>query len=209
MKRVVVPEILDELDGSDPRAVRSRRDLRMINALMGNERWIVRELKKQGQKGAVVELGAGRGELINQLADEGWSGSGYDLQPKPDSLHSGASWSQGDFFQTLGKDESSVVVGSLILHHFAEEELLALGRLLSERQLLVFAEPFRSSLALMEGGALFPLVNEVTRHDMMVSIRAGFRKGELARKLALGEGWHWRESVTLRGGLRSVAVRNG
>ena len=209
MKRVVVPEILDELDGSDPSAVRSRRDLRMINALMGNERWIVRELKKQGRKGAVVELGAGRGELINQLADEGWSGCGYDLQPEPDSLHSRASWSQGDFFQTLGKDESSVVVGSLILHHFAEEELLALGRLLSERQLLVFAEPFRSSLALMEGGALFPLVNEVTRHDMMVSIRAGFRKGELARKLALGEGWHWRESVTLRGGLRSVAVRNG
>ena len=32
MERVVVPEILDELEGTDPRAVRSRRDLRLVNA---------------------------------------------------------------------------------------------------------------------------------------------------------------------------------
>ena len=55
MKRVVKPEILDELDGSDPRAIRSRRDLRFINLLMGNERWIQRSVnstqRKRGEKG--------------------------------------------------------------------------------------------------------------------------------------------------------------
>lgn len=207
MKRVVVPEILDELTSSDPRAMRSRRDLRMINALMGNERWIVSELKKRGRKDSVVELGAGRGELVNQLTGEGWPCRGYDLQPQPDSLHAQANWSQGNFFETLEKDSSPVVVGSLILHHFEETELLELGRLLEGRQFLVFAEPLRSLLPIIEGYALFPFVNDVTRHDMIVSIRAGFRKGELAQKLGLLVGWDWVETVTLRGGLRSVAVR--
>jgi hypothetical protein len=207
MKRVVVPELLDELDGSDPRAIRSRRDLRLINALMGNERWIVRQLAGLRERGSFAELGAGGGELLATLANQGWLGCGYDLQPEPKNLPGQARWCQGDFFEQLSKDSAPVVVGSLILHHFEEEALLGLGRLLADRQVLVFAEPLRSRVALAEGSALFPLVNDVTRHDMMVSIRAGFRKGELPEKLALQEGWHWQEKATLRGGLRSIAVK--
>ncbi|WP_411845267.1 methyltransferase domain-containing protein [Roseibacillus persicicus] len=209
MKREVVPEILDELDGSDPRALRSRRDLRLINALMGNERWIVRELARRASAGAIAELGAGHGELLQALAEKGWDCGGYDLQPKPAKLNSGISWAQGDFFETLGDDRAPIVVGSLILHHFEDGQLQRLGELLASRQCLVFAEPLRSSLALAEGYTLFPFVNEVTRHDMIVSIRAGFEKGELPRKLGLIDGWRWMERVTLRGGLRSFAVREG
>lgn len=209
MKRVVVPEILDELDGLDPRAIRSRRDLRLINSLMGNERWIGRELAKLGENGVVAELGAGRGELLRSLAGEGWSCRGFDLQPEPEDLSERAGWSQGDLFETLKEDLSPIVVGSLILHHFEDGELLRLGKLLGNRCTLIFAEPLRAKMALLEGAALFPVVNEVTRHDMMVSIRAGFRKGELAKKLGLEEGWEWRERATLRGGVRSIAVRDG
>lgn len=208
MKREVLPEILDELDGGDPRAIRSRRDLRLINALMGNERWIERTLKRApGEK--VAELGAGRGELLNRMAGKGWSCRGYDLQPEPNGLVEGASWSAGDFFESLPREAAPVIVGSLILHHFQDEQLQQMGEVLRDRRLLVFAEPLRSPLALAEGYALFPFVNDVTRHDMMVSIRAGFVKGELARKLGLLEGWNWTEKATLRGGLRSVAVREG
>ena len=46
VKRVVVPEILDELNAQDDRAVRSRRDLRMVNGFMRGESWIAGELKK-------------------------------------------------------------------------------------------------------------------------------------------------------------------
>lgn len=208
MEREVLPEILDELPDSDPRAVRSRRDLRLINGLMGNERWIERSIAGQASEGwSLAELGAGKGELTSRLAGGGRETCGYDLVRAPSRLPATARWQQGDFFCHLGDDAAEVVVGSLILHHFQDDELLRLGALLRSRRLLVFAEPLRSRLALAEGRILFPLVNEVTRHDMMVSIRAGFIKGELPEKLGLTQGWHWQEMTTRRGGLRSVAVR--
>lgn len=206
-ERVVSPEILDELPREDARARRSRRDLRLINALMGNERWIRRELARLSPKGEVAELGAGNGELLECLARDGLEGRGYDLQGRPDGLSDKVSWSEGDLFENLPQHSPRVVVGSLILHHFQDEALARLGHLLVDCDALVFAEPWRSRLALAEGALLFPLVNGVTRHDMMVSIRAGFRKGELAARLDLGPNWRWRERVTPTGGLRSVAVR--
>jgi hypothetical protein len=208
MRREVVPEILDGLPMDDARAVRSRRDLRFVNALMGNERWIQREVSRRAEVDwRVAELGAGQGHLSKQLADHHRSCTGYDLVARPEGLSTQINWRQGNFFETLGEDASEVMVGSLILHHFQDEELLKLGEIFSQSRLLVFAEPLRSRLALTEGKILLPLVNDVTRHDMLVSIRAGFRKGELAHLLGLSGDWRWHESVTLRGGLRSVAWR--
>ena len=42
---------------------------------------------------------------------------------------------------------------------------------------------------------------------MMVSIRAGFRNGELRELLDLGNEWEWKEEVSLLGGLRVLAWR--
>lgn len=208
MKREVLPEILDELADDDPRARRSRRDLRLINALMGNERWIGRLLAQDAKDvWTLAELGAGKGELLARLARKGRICSGFDLVPRPLSLPAGVWWEEGDFFQLLKENSAEIVVGSLILHHFQEDALRQLGRLLENRRLLVFAEPLRSGMALVEGYTLFPFVNDVTRHDMITSIRAGFTSGELAEKLALRGEWVWEETTTLRGGLRAIARR--
>ena len=196
-----MPEILDELAGDDPRALRSRRDLRLINFLMGNERWILRQL---AEGDSVVELGAGAGDLTRKLAGKGQV-TGLDLQEAPDGLES--QWVAGDLFQTLIDVEGGVVVANLILHHFLDEDLGRLGELLKTRDRLVIVEPWRSRIALAEGYTLFPIVNDVTRHDMMVSIRAGFRRGELAKLLNLGDEWEWREEVSLLGGIRVLAWR--
>ena len=74
---------------------------------------------------------------------------------------------------------------------------------------LCFSEPWRSRLALAEGYAMCPVVNRVTRHDMLVSIRAGFVPGELAELLGLGSGWVVREDVSLLGACRLLAWRQG
>ena len=58
VNRLVEPEILDELDPADKRAVRSRRDLRLVNWFMRGESWVVRELKKMQGVRRVVYLGA-------------------------------------------------------------------------------------------------------------------------------------------------------
>lgn len=79
MKRVVEPELLDELSSDDPAAIRSRRDLRMINWFMGNEGWIQRQIE-EGE--SMVELGAGTGELTGKLSNTG-KVTGLDFQGLP------------------------------------------------------------------------------------------------------------------------------
>lgn len=200
MQRVVQPELLDSLPGNDPEAMRSRRDLRMINFLMGNERWILNQLGE----GGVVELGAGSGDLTSRIARER-EVTGLDFQEKPKALE--CDWLKGDLFDTFERARGETVVANLILHHFKEDGLERLGRLIRSRRKLVAVEPWRSRIPLVEGGLIWPLINRVTRHDMMVSIRAGFQKGELSELLKLGDDWEWREVVSLRGGMRIVAEK--
>ena len=201
MKRVVQPELLDSLERHDPEALRSRRDLRLINLLMGNERWILRNVPPASQ---VVELGAGEGLLTRRLAANHLV-TALDLQDKPEGLE--CQWIRGNLLKTLEDAPGETLVANLILHHFDESELVQLGKLFKERKRLLFVEPWRSPISVIEGYAIWPLIDRVTKHDMMVSIRAGFKKGELKALLSLGENWVWRESICLRGGLRIIAQK--
>ncbi len=199
-ERVVEPEILDSLPKDDLEAVGSRRDLRRINFLMGNERWIL----DQDLDGGVVELGAGGGELTRKLAKRS-EVVGLDLVGRPESL--GVGWVEGDLFETLPEVMAETVVGNLILHHFRDDDLERLGGLMRMRRRVVFVEPWRSGWSLALGRALCPFVNRVTRHDMLVSVRAGFRKGELPALLGMGEGWDWREEISVLGGIRVLGIK--
>jgi hypothetical protein len=200
VKRQVVPEILDSLSGDDPGALRSRRDLRLINVLMGNERWIL----KQNYCGGVIELGAGEGQLTRKIAARGQV-VGLDLQERPDGLD--VPWLAGDLFQILPEVEGETIVANLVLHHFRDNQLAQLGKLIRDRRSLIAVEPWRSKISLAEGYALWPLINHITKHDMMVSIRAGFRNGDLRKLLDLGDEREWKEEVSLLGGVRVLAWR--
>ena len=63
MNRTLHPELLDVLPSTDPRAVHSRRDLRRINALMGNARMIHRFIRKNLDcpSPIIAEIGSGDG----------------------------------------------------------------------------------------------------------------------------------------------------
>ena len=66
--RLILPEILDSLPSAHPDAVAARRDLRWINAVMGNGRWLVARLRTHLQPGdVVVELGAGDATLARSV----------------------------------------------------------------------------------------------------------------------------------------------
>ena len=209
MRRVVEPEILDELPTDDPEARASRADLRRINFLMGNERWIMgrarrmQELARQG----IVEWGAGSGALLAKLARLG-PAVGVDRTARPEDLAEEVGWRRQDVFEDAGG--SGVLVANLFLHHFDGGELRQLGMRMGGFRAVLAVEPWRSRLALGLGGLMHPFVSRVTRHDMPVSIRAGFRRGELAEALGLEEKeWMITERVDLRGGLRWSAVRRG
>lgn len=211
-QRVVIPELLDHLPTTDPEAVRSRLDLRRINLLMGNERWICRTLRHftAAADRGIVEIGAGNGVLCSKLARRFPHApvEAYDLVPAPVDLHSRVKWLQGDIFRMSAPERSGVMIANLFLHHFEEDALAVLGRWCVEFDVLIINEPDRASLPHVLGGILHPWINRVTRHDMHVSIRAGFAVGEIYRFLGLDHAcWQIRETSTWRGARRVLAWR--
>lgn len=203
INRVVVPEWLDALPPDDPRARRSRRDLRWLNAVMGNVRWIIRMADQNPPPARVVEIGAGEGVLCRRMAGRFPAAhiTGLDLMPRPAGLPSAVTWHQGDCFSNPDVLHGDLLVGIMILHHFSGDQLATLGARLRAFRRICFCEPWRALWPLGLGRAAFPVVGPVTRHDMMVSIRAGFRPGELPRWLGL-TGWQVRESPDWRGAYR-------
>ena len=210
--RVVIPELLDHLPADEPDARRSRRDLRRINFLMGNERWVCRTVSQfpnQANRG-IVEIGAGDGMLCTKLAAlfPQASVAAYDLAPRPSKLAAHVEWRQGDIFASPAPASGGVLVANLFLHHFEGNALTTLGKWFENFEVLVFNEPDRARLPHLLGGTLHPWINRVTRHDLHVSIRAGFAAGEISRLLGLAAGrWQTRESSTWRGARRVVAFK--
>ena len=210
MQRVVLPEYLDTLPPEDPIAQRSRRDLVRINALMGNLRWIRRVLREKFPGARVIEVGAGDGRLSSALADDGSEVTAVDLAPRPEGCSVKVRWIQGDVNEVLHDLEGDVVVASLFWHHFEEKELSKLALLLRKYRGVIASEPWRMRHALWLGATLVPFVNAVTRHDMFVSIKAGFRAGELPALWDLrSENWRVEETGALLGAYRLQAWQNG
>lgn len=202
--RTVIPEILDHLAADDPEAMRSRRDLRRINFLMGNERWICKTAQhfSDAVNRGIVEIGAGDGLLCQKLAGmfPDAAVAAYDLAPRPRLLDTRVKWHRGNLFETAAPDQGGVLVANLFLHHFEGNALLELGRWMQKFNVLIFNEPDRARLPHGLGNLMHPWINRVTRHDMHVSIDAGFEDGEIAHLLGLDTtDWHIRETSTWRG----------
>src|SRR5271155_3624760 len=67
LRRRVCPEALDDLDPSDPRAVRARGDLQRVHRAMGSLtilRNLIARLRLAATPKAILELGAGGGTLL-------------------------------------------------------------------------------------------------------------------------------------------------
>ena len=189
-QRDLKSELLDELDPEDPDAKRSRRDLRRINLFMGNMRWIREEILKvliqTNTKLNVIEIGSGDGQFLESLKNiKGLNLKGVDLQPKPKSVSSEIEWIQKDVLKISNlpqnNSDPTAVICNLILHHFNDDQLSKLGKLISKSNHIIINEPSRRLIPLLMGYLAFPLLGKVTRHDMIISIRAGFRDRELVK----------------------------
>ncbi len=212
MKRTLTPEILDTLSPDDPAARRSRRDLRVFNAVLGGERWLRHLLPPRVRRGErVLELGAGTGELGASLARAGLAVDGLDRAPRPAAWPEKANWHQADALAFADWRDYEVVMGNLVFHHFNAEELRTLGqRMAAHARLIVACELTRRRIFQRLFAALCVLVraNDVSRHDGRVSIEAGFLGAELPELLGLDPAvWRWQVSHTLCGTYLLVAHR--
>lgn len=213
--RVVVPEILDALPHDDADAIASRRDLRRINAVMGNARWILRQARAHAEiaRHGITEMGAGDGSLAVRLAMAFPESkvAAIDLAPAPQCpLPRNLEWRQADLLdETANHPAGGLLVACLILHHFEAADLEKIGsRFIPRFDAAVIVEPDRRQLAHHLGRLARPFINRVTRHDMHVSIDAGFIKCELPGLLGLDEKfWRIRESHTFTGARRIMITR--
>lgn len=212
MQRRLEPELLDSLPPEHPDALKSRRDLRVINRVMGNARWFRSALAPRVRPGErVLELGSGTGELARHLRPVAPLIDSIDRIPAPPGWPVSARWHQSDIQAFAGWGDYPVVIGNLILHHFTDDDLASLGASLRPHaRLLVFSEPTRKRFNQRFWDFITPLVgtHPVTQHDGSVSIAAGFRADELPRTLGLDPTlWKWRVTSSWLGAYRLIAER--
>jgi hypothetical protein len=219
--RRMEPEWLDALPAHDARARRSRDDLVRVNALMGSASCVAGVLREVSPR-TVAEIGGGCGRFLLSVASRAALASPVEatiLDREPcvgtgalESLRSlrwNAQVVRSDVFEWLNARTTprfDAIVANLFLHHFddaALEDMLA--AIAARTRCFVAFEPRRSRMALA-GARLLGLVgcNDVTRHDAVVSVRAGFLDGELTR-LWTAPGWRLVEERSGPFGHRLVA----
>ncbi len=217
MLRVVLPEILDQLPEDHPDALANRRDMRRLNCLMGNFRWIAGRLQEQALPSHIqrVEIAAGDGGLaphllkVSPLAGQ-WKMTGVDFWKRPDCWPQSWQWEQADALEADAVGAAEVVIANHIFHQFSDESLQALGhRLQTKAKLLIINETCRKPIHLWQARFLGLLgMNYVSRQDALTSIRAGFRDEELPALLGLSpEEWSWSIEHTPLGSYRMFAQR--
>ena len=212
MQRTLEPEILDSLPPGHPDAVQNRRDLRVINQIVGNHRWLARTLPRLLQPDeSTLEIGAGTGELGVHLASRGIALSGLDIWPRPRDWPADQAWHRADLRSFEGYAAYAAVIGNLIFHQFSPAELAGLGaKLRRSARVIVACEPWRHRFFQIGYRALAYAVgaNHVSLHDGHVSIAAGFRGDELPLALGLKQtDWTIRCASTALGMYRMIAVR--
>jgi hypothetical protein len=202
MERVVLPELLDELPARDESALRSRRDIRRLNRLMGHPRLMARALQDNlppRQPLRIVELGAGDGLFllsVARLLRGEWPGVEATLVDRLDVLQPNTrvdferlGWrvrveiaEASQWLRQPSAQSSSAIVSNLFLHQFRAEPLAEMLELAARSsQVFIALEPRRSWLSRFLGRFLwFAGCGPVTRHDGLISIRAGFVGNDLS-----------------------------
>ncbi len=195
--------------------MRSRRDLRRVNAMMGNAIIVARELRRSApgvSPRLIAEIGAGDGAFMLRLAEriaQEWNDVNVVLLDRQDIVGPEAldglerlGWRPesvtADVFEWLARPTDQVfdvIIANLFLHHFDVARLMVLLPLVAKRtRVFIACEPRRSGLALI-GSRLLGVAgcNDVSRHDAVVSVRAGFDGRELSALWPERHGWMLRE----------------
>jgi len=203
--RVLTTEILDHLAPGDPRAVRSRRDLARINWVMRQGVIMAELLSGFPPPRLVADLGGGDGRFMLSVAKRlgrRWQGVTVMIADRHPgvSVETGAGFTQlgwrcesltGDVFATLPLIKPDIICANLFLHHLDDGALARLFALaVKQANGFVACEPRRSYVALLGAKCVGALgANDVSRHDAVASVRAGFRGQELTQLWPKDPAW--------------------
>lgn len=202
LPRSVEPELLDQMPADDRRAVRARRDLKRLNAVIlqtGIMAPILARHWARGEPRTILDLGTGDGTFMlgvaRRLAPR-WRDVSVTLvdrqnivSPQTRDAFAALGWNAqsvaADVFDHLGEIKSpgvDIITTNLFLHHFERDQLARLlGLAAQSAQLVVACEPRRNKFALRASRLSWTIgCNAVSLHDAIVSVRAGFSGQELS-----------------------------
>jgi len=211
--RRLEPEWLDELPPDDPRAVRTRRDLRRVNAWMLNASRMAGALLRHAdhrQPCRIVDLGSGDGEFmlrVGRRVAPRIRDVTIILQDRQDIVaaetrqaFAALGWKvethSCDVFDFVANaPPTDIVTCNLFLHHFTDEQLSGLfAKLAGLAGLVVACEPRRARFVVRASRLLWLIgCNEVSIHDAVVSARAGFTGQDLSGLWPGRAGWELEE----------------
>jgi SAM-dependent methyltransferase len=212
LSRTLEPEILDLLAADDPRARASRRDLVRINFVMRQQAIMANQLRSLAPPRRLADLGSGDGRFLLGVARRlaaRWPRVTALIVDRQDIVtartradFAALGWTcasvTGDIFEVLPQLDADIITANLFLHHLEEAPLRRLlGQSGQRARGFVACEPRRSQTALLASRMVFALAcNDVTRHDAVASVRAGFVGRELS-ELWPAAGWRMREGLAL------------
>ena len=226
--RASSPSCSTSFPPNDPRALRSRRDLRRVNRIMG----LARDLAASARHGRGRVAAAPRRARCGRRHLDAASGArrarrwpgrrsrcstcsrvvdAHDARRDYGSSVGTVEVVAADVFDWLehsppGRD--AVVFANLFVHHFDRRALRDCSRALRRiAPAFVCCEPRRSRAVALVGSHLLGLIgcNDVTRHDAVISVHAGFRERELTAAWPSAAGrWHLAE--TPAGAVQSLFV---
>lgn len=211
--RLVRPERLDDLSPDDPRARRSRRDLQRVHRMMRSTSILLRaigRLRMEMPPRRILELGAGDGALLARLASRiapSWRGAELTLLDRHDLVtaqvrarFTALAWTVRvlradalEWSRAEHPEHYDLCMTTLFLHHFHTPALRSLlGAIAARADSFIACEPRRNALARLGSRSIALLgANEVTRHDAVASVAAGFAARELSA-LWPASGCAWR-----------------
>lgn len=211
MKRSFDPAVLEMMDQPQPLSAELERDLeriRQLNRWFGSYRLILgfmRRWIKPGARMRVVDLATGSGDIPRLIADYARRIDAHleidaldqqratlEVATKLSSSYPEISYHQGNILEWNSGQTYDIVLCTLALHHFSDEDAVSLlrrSRELSQRFVLV--SDLRRGFFLQAGVYLLTELifrEPMTRFDARLSARRAFSFSEM-RDLAVGAGW--------------------
>jgi 2-polyprenyl-3-methyl-5-hydroxy-6-metoxy-1,4-benzoquinol methylase len=215
------PEIMDDfaLEGEVLREALDK--IAKINQLLGGNKLTLQGVQElivkipKDTEISIVDVGCGNGDMLRTLADYGLKNNlnfrlfGIDANnftinhaQKLSENYPNITYRCEDIFdKAFAEIKYDIVLCTLTLHHFKEDEILSLLTIFNanSRVGIVINDLERSALAyrLFQGLCFVFRLNAMSREDGLVSILRGFKKEELVRfseKLKLNKykiQWKW------------------
>ena len=218
-QRTTTPEIMDNFAMTGDLLKKTLDQIAAINHYLGGNKITLDGLKVFLKKTTkdhpikIVDLGCGNGDMLRAVAKFGrkhnWQFELIGIDANEFTVNYARSQSTAfpeikylhqdifaDAFDNLSYD---IVLSTLFLHHFTDEEILLLLEKISKKATigLIINDLHRSPIAYFLFQFLRPFITKMAKEDGLTSILRGFKKSELqqfSKKLAFNNSsiqWRW------------------